>query len=652
MKISSYSRHPKGVVTLVSTVVICAFLLTLATIQYRAAIRNLEGQKSTQLSIDYAAREQAFLRSVVTLTPAYAANTMANGSNGGATDTNASFASMYNEAIGWSDVWARDAQTETALQQWSANYRNGNTGDTNQTTAPTVRDFIGAVTASGATDGDLAAGYTPSAALNVQRTGQNYPVTFTNARGSSDTLSTSYPLLSSDLEVTTNAGFGFDYSATTPYPDIHFGYGTPGQDFIARHNWWQLFLHPQSRDAAATGQNNGFNNSEWVLSLYEVPAQLAISSAAFTNIGQINGTDWSDSITVTGNIYAKEADLQGSTIDGLATTKGATITAGNVSGQGNFNQANIDAFEAANPQAFFPISQASDFARSLFLPINPGAEFFDLYAAANPAANLRLSAQSWIEYSRGCRQCVMQAIVTATEESDGGVGQTPTVVRLTYLTDANGNTAFYDFTGAELPNASTGVEPFYISTNSTVNGNVPTLAVDVGALLDWLDSDTGGNLDAAGVRRNKSLVVNADYTVNGITEPDPDPSTAPVVVELAGADDLSAVDEGFSLVTNYPLFILSDVNTVQVGANFPPLSLFAPSIRYGQTGDSRTVTLTGAVASLRQTGAADVLDLKATDNNAAVNAQIVADLRPITDIAQLPPVNLMNWLVVVQKKRD
>lgn len=662
MKISTYSRKRKGVVTLVSTVVICAFLLTLTVISYKSAIRNLEGQKSTQLSIDYQAREQAFLRAAVTLTPKYAANTMAENSDGGATSSEASFAGMYAEAIDWADVWRRDTETETALSGWKNGYRNGNVGDVEAADNPTVLDLLGGVDADGTENAGRAAGYTPSAALSTTRSGSNYPVIFTQANGNG-AKSTDYPLVSSDLKVAVGESFGADYSDTTPYPDISFGYGNPGESFISRHNWWQLFMHAQSKDAANTAQQAAKNNNEWVLSLYEVPAQLAISSAAFTNIGQINGSDWSDAIKVAGNLYAKEAALEGGSVSGLATTKGATLSGtgqvvtedNKVYTSANITQSDIDRFYEGNPQDFFPISQSSDFARSLFLPINPGLEFFDLYAEPIPTASgARVSAESWIQYTRGCHQCVMRAVVTSTVGADNATAdQTPSEVTFTYVNTLGGGTTSVIFSGADLPNARTNGLPFYIGAI----GAKSTLELNVEGLFAWLQDAGGGGLSPAIAALNNSMVINAEYQtsagvpVTGIDQPDSDPTTAPVVVVLDSAGDLTFPSGGFSLVTNYPLFILSDVNVTESAGATPPLSLFAPSIRYGLSNNDRVVTLTGALASLKQDGQSDILELKDTNNLVDEN-QIVADLRPIDSLNELPPVNLMNWLVVVQKKRD
>ncbi|MFC5051633.1 hypothetical protein ACFPK9_13590 [Rubritalea spongiae] len=679
MRISKVSRKRKGVVTLVSTVVVCAFMLTLAAIQYRAAIRNLESQKKVQLAIDYEVREQAFLRSVVTLTPLYAANTMSENSatNNGNPRAPRRFSRMYENARDWSNLSAaRSAATHAALEAAVGTALvNGNTGDTSA--ALNVTDFIGDVADTGVEDTGLAAGYTPSAATTradaVGNALTGYPPQLDERVGSNDAdKSVLAPLISSNL--TYDLASDVDdvrsyFSDTVLYPDIHFGYGTPGVAFIARQNWWRLYLHTQALDVGNTGLGQtALNKNEYILSLYEVPAQLAISSSSFTNLGQINNTAWGANITVSGNVYAKDANVQGgANLAGLATTQGSVLAGGTVGGYNADSRAARNQFEMVNNVGqFFPISQASDFARSLFIPINTGADFFDRYAHGNPdtsspAENInRLSRESWAEYTRGCFQCAMQLDVTETVASRTGTGtdQTPTAVELTYKTGV-GTTAqeIFSVDNSNLPSAQTIGLPFY----TKITGGQPVLVVDVGELADYLQNTATIPITATQLEENHSIVVNARHTIAGIEDPQDDNfGGTHMAVEMAGVKDLSLFDtHGFSFVTNYTLNILTNVNTVSTGLNgggatYPALSIYAPSIRYGESVNARQVSLTGSIGSLSENDAAtrtDILDLIAVGAATADANQIIADLRPITSLSELPPVNVMNWLVVIQKKR-
>jgi hypothetical protein len=590
-----------------------------------------------------------------------------NSASGGNPVASASFDDLYNTALGWSNMSdARTAATDTALAAAIGQaIVNGNTADSS--TPQTVQEVVGEVDANGAKDANLGPGYSPSSAV-TRSSAVGYPIVLADRTNTNSlkTASAFAPLISSDLTYDTlsNVGDARDYSATVPYPDIHFGYGTPGSPFIARQNWWQLYLHSQVKDAANTGLGQtAFNSNEYILSLYEVPAQLAISSSAFTNLGQINGTAWGANVSVTGNVYAKDANVQGgAALTGLSTTSGHTLSGGTVGGvgAGGDTQAAIDTFEySTNPGSFFPISQASDFARSMFIPINTGIEFFDRYARTNPAkTNSRLSRESWAEYTRGCYQAAMQLDVTATETSDGvGATQVPTEVTLTYKTSSGTANVVFGVATGTLPNTETAGLPFHTTTTNSQ----PVLVVNIGELADYLLNTAVTPITAAQLAENHSIVVNAQYTTAGIENPQ-DASYAGVhmAVEMAGADDLSQfAANGFSFITNYELHLLENVNTfgsngVEGATPTPPLSVYAPRIRYGQTSTSRIVTLTGSVGSLAENDAsarAEVLDLKAVGAGNAISGQISATLRPIANLSELPPINVMNWLVVIQKKR-
>ncbi|WP_435692748.1 hypothetical protein [Rubritalea sp.] len=654
-------------------------MLALVAIQYRAAIRNLEGQKKVQLSIDYEGREQAFLRSVVTMTPVYAANTMAENSANNATRPRAvrRFNHMYTAAMAWSNMSAaRSAATHSAIENalGVATAYNGNTADASA--AQTVDEIIGEVDANGAYSSGLRAGYSPSAADTARTSYTGYPLQLTERPGANiAALNASWaPIISSDLtyNATTNIGDDRDFLDTVPYPDIHFGYGTPGLPFLARHNWWQLYLHSQIKDVANTGLGQtSYSGNEYILSLYEVPAQLAISSSAFSNIGQINNTAWGANISVAGNVYAKDANVQaGANLTGLSTTRGETMNGGLVGGyDATYTQDSRNMYESTtNVGQFFPISQASDFARSIFIPINTGTEFFDRYARANPAKTTNRSSQeSWAEYTRGCHQAAMQLDVTATVASDALAldasstitDQTPTQVTLTYKTDGGLNQTIFifDTVSGSLPSGSqSGVWPFY----TKFQGAQPVLVVDVAQLVNYLINDATVNTSRFDI--NHSIVVNADYTISGIENPqDPTFAGTHLAVEMAGAENLTAFNtKGFSFITNYTLNLLDDLNIygrdlVLDSPPYPALSMFAPAIRYGATSGSRQVDLRGSVGSLKEndsTTRADLLDLKAVDagSDPALSAQISATLLPITAITDLPPINVMNWLVVLRKK--
>ena len=634
MKTSRTGSKRNGFVTILNVVIICSFMLTLMAIAYRVSIRSLEGQKKVQLQIDYDAREQAFLRSVVTLAPVYAANTMRNNSSG---DIKASFDGMYQTAASWSNLQtARDADAKTALD-FSAQ-SNGNTGDIKNGGDPlTSNDYVGQ---DGAADG-----VTPSAMTTYDAA---YPPILEARDSVAITRSKSSPLISSDAtyesspsssDVDKPRDFGM-----IPYPDIHFGYGTPGSDFIARQNWWKLYMHANKADGDLTGV--GILESEYILSIYEIPAQLAISSSTFTNLGS---SSWdSTKVSIEGPVYAKKANVVGAVVDNISTTEGVTGTIGTGAAQA----LGREGYEAANATAFYPISKASDYARSLFLPINTGLEFFDAFATPDKSyeSASRLSRESWNNYTRGCHQCVMKLTVT---ETAGAVvnDQTPTTFTFTYQTSSGFESPPLTISkagaGILWPDADDGEFPFI----SEVADNRSGIAIYLDRLGPWILSKTGTAIDFA---LNNSLVVNADYTQASVIAPAFPSTSNDSCVILRGCEDLTLFTDGFSLVTNYPLYLLEDFNQFLATGEpeeYPATSLFAPEIRYGEGDSSRLVVFSGQAGNLSTSGTAvDILDFKGSGDGNNVSGSISATLKPIESLDELPPVNVMNWLVVIQKK--
>ena len=117
------------------------------------------------------------------------------------------------------------------------------------------------------------------------------------------------------------------------------------------------------------------------------------------------------------------------------------------------------------------------------------------------------------------------------------------------------------------------------------------------------------------------------------------------------------------MVTNLRLYLADSLNTVAVpipsGSGlaagttyYPPISLFAPEKRFGETIEfENPVQFSGQVQSLSkdETSAFHPLDLKA-GNGDDINAdKINANLKIVRSPAELPPIHLMNWLVTIKE---
>jgi hypothetical protein len=204
-------------------------------------------------------------------------------------------------------------------------------------------------------------------------------------------------------------------------------------------------LDTGAQDAASN--NLARVSRDFVLSIYEIPSQLPISSAAYTAIGTnqdlAGGGDWlAGRVNVDGNVFTGRASLvapgiaAGTTaISGLASRGGAAIAAGVVLGGETMtgaaaiagdretflkNKSRVGLANNATLGAFYPLSRASDSGRLAFIPISAGDQFYDRFLQTdfafdkyrpNLAVNA-LSSTAWNDYTIGARQCAMQFDIT------------------------------------------------------------------------------------------------------------------------------------------------------------------------------------------------------------------------------------------------
>ncbi|MEO1858000.1 MAG: hypothetical protein ABGY95_11650 [Rubritalea sp.] len=600
MKTRTFRKKQRsGLVTILSVVVISSFLLVIMGIMYRGAIRALEAQKKVQLQVDYDARKQAFLRSVITLSPVTVANTMITSANADF-DGNSGLFDLASSVSKFGS--ARSAADETGMG-FPDSYKNGNTGHISG--AFDVADCVTMVTAA-----------TAPALLG-------------------ETVSFS----------------------KIDYPDIHFGYYTLDADgkkkFIAKRNSWKVNVHPRAVDVAAAGLSQDLLTDEYTLDLYEIPSQLAISSSAITDIGQIGADNYdvgnANNISIKGNVYAKKASLSHGDIDGVASTQGVSLEGGAIVG-GNIGAAEAAVIGARTTHenttgSYYPISKASDFARSLFIPINPGFSFFDRFATSDLNGD---PTEDWYTYSCGSHQCKMKLDIIEV------IGGQPTALRFSinnYSVVIRNASSLLGF-GIDWP--VSGDEdyddfPFLPESSSGTEG----VAIHLEKLALWIQTATGGGISQFNVKDYHSIAVNANYKSAGANVPiAPTPSLSPFVVILRDCSDLTYFTDGFSIVTNYTLHVLEDLNQTPKTLgddDYPPLSVFAPTIGYGLGDQFRSVSLSGSLGSLnRGTDEIKILELKDTSGGAFA-AQTFADLKPIEEIAELPPINVMNWLVMIKK---
>ena len=181
------------------------------------------------------------------------------------------------------------------------------------------------------------------------------------------------------------------------------------------------------------------------------------------------------------------------------------------------------------------------------------------------------------------------------------------------------------------------------------------------------------NADSTAV--NNSLAVNVDYTAATgsiwLTKPLIPCTDLDYGCILQECVDMTSFSKGFSLVTNLRTYIGDNFNIVQAtppagytpasGIYYPPCSLFTPEKRYGVNVDPFAVRMGGQIGSLAKAdkvNASDAeptlvrpLDSKNVSGNAIASDRITVNLRPIVHPAELPPITMKNWLVVLEERR-
>jgi hypothetical protein len=626
-------------VMVISTAAVLTFMLLFA---YKRALLSQSVQSDIQLRMDYGEKEDVILRSIVAITPNRAMRAMQNGS---------AAAGSARDSLRWQNIFA-----DAVIQA------NAGTSVTEG-----GREAIGQTSSISSNTGDSSLGTTNLIFRNIHGGANTIYVT----PGTNRTPPTGYPevLVSTDSTVNTNdliypiiaasknySGLTAGQYKTLKYPAINFGYSKPGENFLAKRNWWGFSMDLADHDDGLTSA--ALSRREFVLSIYEVPSQLAISASSFISLGKNeNGVDWNN-IDISGNVFADSAVVEaGVTLPGLATRSGLSLsrdaTIGGQKFDGDPFQPGVrEKFEVENG-GYFPISMPSESGRAAFIPINRGGDFFDFHSVSNDAETNTLSTTTWNKYSSGAKQCAMRLDVT---KATAGVPSSPTEFRFHFL---KGGVAQYidlpsvQVVGSPLP---AGIVPF--TTGPGPQGRI-CVSVFPERFPMFLAAIGGDNVTV-----NNSLVVNSDYRSNVLVKKPSFPiDSGDFGLILNECANLTAFTKGFSLVTNYPLYIGSDFNTVSIAAPagytgqlpyYPPCSLYAPQKRFGAEHSPYSVGVTGQIGSLAAKDAeepARPLEARGNDGKLLNPSTTTMNLRPLIDPADLPPITMMNWLVVIEERR-
>lgn len=688
-------------------------ILTLLTVYtYRSAMNAHAVQSNVQLRTDYSEKEEAVLRSIMAITPNRAIRAMQADSNSDST----------RDPLRWQNIFTESLQLANATTSISGdlasslaipNLRISNTGDSQFTDPSRIFKAL--------------PGGTGYVSVGINRSlGSGFPPPLTTSNSTTIDRDPLYPIITSDKRYGTLAqsAVGLPVDAyphfnLITYPQINFGYAKPGEPFVAKRNWWAFSMDMAGHDADRTFVARP--RRDFVMSIYEIPSQLAISADSFMALGNFESGEAWQNVTIEGNVFAGKAIVEGETaLPSLASRRGMALSSdASIGGQSFANSPFIpgvrEAYQVTEGE-FFPVSLASESGRTAFIPINRGADFFD--RLSHPASELgSLSPTSWNNYSIGALQCAMRLDITEVVSS---TNPQPTRLRFSYLRNGARQNLNIDLNSSGV----SGLPPGYLfACNENQSYNFGTAVVDVAygknAVYAFQTGVTGlitfnnarfgdplvgvfkagyyrpsypfevktlpsgkvciavypqrfkaflAALNADSTAVNNSLVVNVDYTtatgsinLKKPAIPCTDLDYGVIIQECA---DLTSFTKGFSLVTNLRTYIGDDFNIVPTapptgytpaGDFFPPVSLFTPERRYGVEVDPFAVKLDGQVGSLASDQiATPVRPMDSTTvSGAALGAnRISVNLRPITHPAELPPITMMNWLLVLEELRS
>lgn len=708
-------RGKPGFVSYVLVLSVGGILTLMMLFAYKSATRSAEVQGRVQLRVDYHEKENAILRSIVAITPNRAIRAMKGDSySSSSTRRPLRWRNIFEEAMILSN--ARTSVNEELLE--AAGFQNaivGNSGDAELNSESRIFRAV--------------PGESGYASPGINRSlGTGFPAPLSTVDSTVTSRDNTYPIISSAKEygnlASSEVGLSVDdypqYNLLT-YPEINFGYAKPGDPFVAKRNWWAFTMDIANHDSSLTKLAKP--KRTFVLSIYEIPSQLAISAAAFMSLGTFeSGEEWQDDkVSIEGGIFAGKATVDGTTdLDAVASRRGLTVgsdstIAGKSFVSNPFTPGVRESYQVTHGE-FFPISLPSESGRVAFVPINRGAEFFDRLDSANADESDAISPTTWNDYSVGARQCAMRLDITECKDS---TDPTPTELRFSYLKNgvrtnldipletsqysglppgyiyACGENQSYDFgdTVVDVAYGANGTYAYQTGVTGVVTFNnarfgdplygtykygyykpsypfevklLPTgqicIAVYPQRLPEFLTA-----LNADGPDVNNAMVVNVDYSAAtgsvNLTKPNIPCTELDYGVILQECADLTPFSKGFSLVTNLRTYVGDDFNVVAAtpptgytpsGTYYPPCSLFAPEKRYGVEVDPFAISLEGQIGSLASESAVNPvrpLDSKTMSGTELGADRITVNLKPIGHPAELPPITMMNWLVVMEEVR-
>ncbi len=656
------ANKQSGYATMSVVAAISLAIMSMLTYLLIGNFRSFGAQSRAQVKQDYSQKEDAILSSLLHIVPNKAIGAMTEGS--ASTPDKYTWETIFEEALTLAN--AEQAVAPQLLDSLAlGNAISSNTGDT---TFDDVYEFVSAPASTEAGDTNIVNGgnWWEYIMLGDASVASDIPAPL-QLSYSEYLLDKKYPIISTTKIHSTYYTKGLTLSPSLyplynliEYPDVKFGYKRPGDLFVAKRNWWIFSLTFGKHNEARTGIPPVKKN--YVLSIYEIPSQLPLSSASLMKVGQYaDGTAWSN-VSLQGGINAEEIETNGV----VALDSGSISARKSVSLNGTTtvdSRTVSDDFDSLGSREERGLTSTSDFydastggnvGKVAFIPINPGYSFLE--RSSDGLASARLSPTGWKKYSCGANQVKMRIEV---REMASSTSQIPVRIRFYYRTETGGTPYITYERGVNWP---TDLEPGGTAIpfqTDVLDSTRNAFVLHLDRLPAFLESIS----NAAHIDVNNSIHIAPAGTDSTVQHPSYPSLDTDMATTLRGGKDMTDYTSGFSIVTNTRLYIGDSTNEIAstVPANsgiaagetyYPPLSLFAPEKRFGEsTTIVKPVELEGQISSLK-TNEGDTfnpLELKTADEERIASNKLSAALTSLRSPADLPPITLMNWMVTIEE---
>jgi hypothetical protein len=666
---ASHTRKTRGFATIAVVSAISLLVISMIFYTLTESMRSLNVQTRAQVKQDYSQKEDAILTSLIHIVPNKAIGAMQRYSANN--PDNYSWDTIFREAINLAN--AEESISPTLLN--SLNLGTAISANSGDTQFASVSQLVNAATTTLAGGSNRVNGGNlwESQLLGNAVLGPKLPAAL-QLSYSDYLLDKQYPIISSNKQYSSTSSKGLGLSANTyplfnliQYPDIKLGYKRPGENFVAKRNWWVFSLTFGAHNQAITGIPPV--KKDYVLSIYEVPSQLPLSASSLMKVGQFeDGTNW-EHVSLDGGIFANNLETNGTvnlTKGAISARKSLSVSADTTVG-GRTVASGFDALGAREARAadtstgatqgesdFYDASVGGNVGKVAFIPINPGND--TLIDTSDGNADERISPTGWNFYSRVAPQAKMTLEI---RKMSSKFSQIPTQIRLRYRrSDDTERTATYTRGSSWPTETESGGDDFPFQTDVLQNSrNVLVIK------MEKLPAFVNGLTQSGGINANNSLYIFPRTGNSTVIIPSIPSQNSDMAVSLRESEDLTAFTNGFSLISRYRTYIADSLNIVPatVPANaglpsgepyFPPFSLFAPEKRFGESlSIQNPVVMSGQLSSLK-TSAGETfnpLELKNLNDERVSNNKINAHLVSLRSPAELPPVYMMNWLITIEE---